>query len=824
MSDILHLNTLVCIINLQLFFNNQSMNTFVGVIQALQDERSTGVYIQLARTFLGEEEVKMISQLLKKNIKIEAMDLSDNNITHEGGKNLGEMLQENQKLVVIDLKYNNLGPRGVRCIADALEKNTTLKYISLVRNNIGQQGGEYILRMLDRNTTLGEIDLEGNGIDDRLMFRIKEKLAKNKGDWLSKELRVPHNSSTIYAMAFHQKKIGYEEADRIAHFIEQHPMLGEISLINNEMTEKEIKSLAQGLEYQRYLKSIIIQDNKEIQLGIKYLSEILEGNRSVIELIYNNNDAGPTGTKFVGQMLEKNQSLDELTLTGNNIGPTGAMYLAEGIENNFTIRKLDFSFNNLGDDGAQCFARMLEGNGSVTHLKLIGNNITDRGFKYLVQALQINTTLAVLDVGDNKIGDDGARYLIDLLERSSRATQVNLEANKVSMNWRIRIMDLARKNGHQIANLLSKKIISLEKLTDNADEATEVLDRGNPSVSMVVRKFQETKESQRAAIHQMKKSLQNKDKDIGVESMSVKVDQMMVIMMECLSEIKQIDPLREEAKDEIIHLFDNLKGKNFSLYVYCKTFFWTMLNLLGAYRHLSSNMMRQSGMTMSTSMRSNGGRSSIGLGLNMYNARQAAKYGMEIVEEGAPFNETTVRALDRIIEGLYMKYNRFEKKSEAINKIIRHKFEVEEDVAIHVAKIAIAMTNVKQQAILDNQIQSSWIRDEVTRIKNMVLPLIELKEGANNSAAILALEHVILLIAFLCLDSEQLIHRGGGLDLLCSDIIKQGALDRLLPGSQFTTPQQTPKSPGTRLNTNASEPVPVKKQTRGCTGSKCNMF
>jgi hypothetical protein len=78
MSDILHLNTLVCIINLQLFFNNQSMNTFVGVIQALQDERSTGVYIQLARTFLGEEEVKMISHLLKKNIKIEAMDLSDN--------------------------------------------------------------------------------------------------------------------------------------------------------------------------------------------------------------------------------------------------------------------------------------------------------------------------------------------------------------------------------------------------------------------------------------------------------------------------------------------------------------------------------------------------------------------------------------------------------------------------------------------------------------------------------------------------------------------------------------------------------------------------
>ncbi len=261
-------------------------------------------------------------------------------------------------------------------------------------------------------------------------------------------------------------------------------------------------------------------------------------------------------------------------------------------------------------------------------------------------------------------------------------------------------------------------------------------------------------------------------------------------------------------KAEIKRGFASL-DKDSELSAYCKTFYWTMVNLIAAYRVLSTGLVATNLKNSETT------EDKLKGGLVVAGVKKAASLAAEVAK-GIPFVGSIVVVLDKIIDSIYeaVKEHRSENKVNAINKVIQAKFGTEDDISSCIGKLALVVTKAKQEDILYPDAPSSptstsisastWFKTKFAHIKDKVMPSIELHDR-NSHGAQLALQDVVLLIAYMCKNSASIVQRADSLDKQCQIIVTRGGLDTLLSDAHSKTqPKAQLESPYSLPNTTTS--------------------
>jgi len=269
--------------------------------------------INLSKNRVGIDGVRRISEFLKADgVRVEALDLSGNDIDGEGIQSLVEVLKTPVRLEALDVSSNDIGAKGVMDIVTALEENRSLTHL-----NIGQTGFESssIIALCDilrhrRNTSLNSLGLSTPFVSKR---------------------SVP------------------------CHTIIEH-----IGLM---------------LKHNQGIRSLDLTAHRIDDRGAEILCAYLCTTDSVEDITLTKNNIGIKGAAaFAALLVDKNCAVQHLDLARNNIANDGAIALAKGLGRNQTVVDLDLSDNNIENQGLLDLQRAATNHGSLRSLRLFAGN------------------------------------------------------------------------------------------------------------------------------------------------------------------------------------------------------------------------------------------------------------------------------------------------------------------------------------------------------------------------------------------------------------------------------------------------------------------
>ena len=155
-------------------------------------------HIRIVDNDLKSAGIRPICEAVRKNAKIECLDLSGNGLVESDGEYFENLIEEKNSLRELYLGHNQLMDHGVRRICEALKKNDTLEILDLSWNHIRLKGAEAIGEALEVNHGLLKVNLEWNGLYQDGAFSIAKALQKN--DTLF-ELNLVCNRLSEYCIA-----------------------------------------------------------------------------------------------------------------------------------------------------------------------------------------------------------------------------------------------------------------------------------------------------------------------------------------------------------------------------------------------------------------------------------------------------------------------------------------------------------------------------------------------------------------------------------------------------------------------------------------------
>ncbi|KAJ8318587.1 hypothetical protein KUTeg_003678, partial [Tegillarca granosa] len=188
---------------LDLSTNSLSAKTCNILGKVINTDR-TFIEYKFADSMLSEDAIKGLAFGFSTNVHCRKLDLKGNNIRGTGAEALGKMLRHNHHLLSICLEWNALGMLdnsfamfcegvgannslqaldlrnnqishdGAAELASSLKRNCTLRALDLRWNNVGLLGGRALLEMLQTNKTLCRLELAGNNIPGDILKSIEQ--------------------------------------------------------------------------------------------------------------------------------------------------------------------------------------------------------------------------------------------------------------------------------------------------------------------------------------------------------------------------------------------------------------------------------------------------------------------------------------------------------------------------------------------------------------------------------------------------------------------------------------------------------------------------
>ncbi|XDV28534.1 hypothetical protein PO909_031816 [Leuciscus waleckii] len=423
--------------------------------------------LDLSNNNLQDSGVKLLSEGLKNNCKLEKLRLSNCGITEEGYKALASALRSNPShLIELDLRGNDPGQSGVKELSDLLQYQKsqlkTLRFLSPPADEACQ----YVRTIVgDNPLLLRELNLSKRELGDTRVNQIAP-LLQDKHCKLNRLKLLSKCGLTE------------ESCSALATVLRSNSSLKELDISNNNLQDSGVKKLQNGLENTNCtLEKLRLSDCSITEEGYKALASALRSNPShLIELDLTGNDPGQSGVKELDDLLQDQKCqlktlrflgliadeacqyvrgivgknpllLGELNLSERELGDTGVNQiaallqdkhckvntlmlrkcglteescsaLATVLRSNSSLKELDISNNNLQDSGVKKLQNGLENtNCTLEKLRLSNCSITEEGYKALASALRSNPShLIELDLTGNDPGQSGVKELDDLLQ------------------------------------------------------------------------------------------------------------------------------------------------------------------------------------------------------------------------------------------------------------------------------------------------------------------------------------------------------------------------------------------------------------------------
>jgi ubiquitin-protein ligase/Ran GTPase-activating protein (RanGAP) involved in mRNA processing and transport len=159
------------------FMKDQSINNYIKLQK-----------INLANNNFGYSGIESLANILKKNKTIKSVNLYKNLFDVNGARRLAESLLENTSLEILDIGYNRIKDLGFTKIIESIlaNKNSKLKKLSVRCNFIkGETAFKNISLLLENETKLEDLQLTNNLIDEKTINAIY------------KQLQLSHNKNSL---------------------------------------------------------------------------------------------------------------------------------------------------------------------------------------------------------------------------------------------------------------------------------------------------------------------------------------------------------------------------------------------------------------------------------------------------------------------------------------------------------------------------------------------------------------------------------------------------------------------------------------------------
>ena len=358
----------------------------------------------------------------KTILNLTKIDFSNNNIDEQTVNELSAVLSHCVKLEELNLANNNLQTAG----AIKLFKRVTwisLKMINISGNCITANAADHIASSLSKSKNLREIDLSCNALDNLAIRKILHSLEILN---LTK-LNVSNNTTTntdfliryilvcainLVAFDFSYNRLYLTNLNQCCSNLVQ------LNMCNNGITDEEAPALA-----------LVLSSNSKLQ-----------------ELDISHNSLKPKGIIKIFEKLNISH-LNKLNVSNNVIGEQGADTVGSFLSKNVKLKELDIGCNNLNKSGTKLLCKRITNLSNLSKLKIDGNNIAHIAVDYVTEVLLCNMKLEEIDISDNNLLAAGTVLIFNGMKNIFTLRNVN-----ISHNW------ITYEAADSIAGVLSQNI------------------------------------------------------------------------------------------------------------------------------------------------------------------------------------------------------------------------------------------------------------------------------------------------------------------------------------------------------------------------------
>ncbi|XP_050950427.1 NACHT, LRR and PYD domains-containing protein 3 [Labeo rohita] len=383
-----------------------------ALASVLSSDSSSLKQLDLSNNNLQDAGVKILSDGLKENCKLEVLSLSKCNLTEESCSALASVLSADSTSVKdLDLSKNNLQDSGVKILSDGLKENCKLEKLMLCDCKLTEESCSALATVLKSNPCLKELDMSNNNLQD---LGVKKLL---------KGLENPN--CTLQKLRLCKCGITEKQCLILTASLKSNPShLRELDISGNKLGDGGVKSLGVLLSsLQCKLEKLNLCGCSITENQCVIMMSALFSNFSHLrELNLSENKIKNTGVKILCDVLKDSHcKLERLRLSDCGMTDEGCSDVTSALKSNPShLRELDLNQNELGDSGVKNLSDLLMNpQCKLGNLELCKCSITEKQCIILASALKSNPShLRELNLSDNKIKDKGVNHLCDVLKDS----------------------------------------------------------------------------------------------------------------------------------------------------------------------------------------------------------------------------------------------------------------------------------------------------------------------------------------------------------------------------------------------------------------------
>ena len=441
-------------------------------------------FIIFANRINDGSNAKAIAYALKNNIRLQELDLSDNdlhaegiskifnnlevstlakfnfshnNITDEAADDIAAFLCRNNKLKVLDLSHNNLHTGGAIKIFRTNLSNVTTFNIS--HNRITDEAADDIAAFMSYNTILQVLDLSYNDIQELDFWN---------------RLKVLQHISVLFLL---NNTVINEVADELPTFLLPNTLLQEINLSYINLSPSNTIKIFEGMKNMSNLITVNISHNMINNEAAEIIATVLSHNNKLQSLDLSCNHLSSEGFVKIFECLKSIHYLRKLNVSCNQINFTAASSIAAVLSHNRKLEELDLGNSYMQTASIIIIFKSLRYASNLKKVCINNNMITDKAEYYIAVVLSHNLKLEELDIScnylqaasiirifhsikhisaltklniaHNIVGDKAMEYILDALSCSDRLKEINLShvnvKNAVTFN-KLKVKNLKKFN------------------------------------------------------------------------------------------------------------------------------------------------------------------------------------------------------------------------------------------------------------------------------------------------------------------------------------------------------------------------------------------
>ena len=419
---------------------------------------------------MSEEVADSLADVIKNNVHLEELHLSDNKLQSSITVIL-QALKQISNLKKLNLNDNSMTCRVVGDLAGVIKSNYHLEVLRIRGNNL-QSSANTIFESLKIVSTLTLLDLDNNNMSDKVADTLANVIKNNVH---LEQLHLCNNNlqSSVVLILY--------ELKRLTNF-------KQLNLSGNNMTSEVVDDLADVITSNTSLEGLGLCGNK-LHSSAFVVFEALKGTASLKALDFGKNDMSEEVVKSLADVIKNSIHLEQLRLFNNNL-QFSAVAILQALKGISSIKKLHLGGNNMTGEVVDDLAGVIKNNTNLEALWLSGNNLQS-SVTVIIEALKENSSLKLLDLSNNNIPET----LVNELTNAIKNGTVNLEQHNlgkrnlaipvhgiktIEQNGRVQRLDISH------INITEKVANDLANVISNNPQLEEIIIGSNVVLSSTV--------------------------------------------------------------------------------------------------------------------------------------------------------------------------------------------------------------------------------------------------------------------------------------------------------------------------------------------------